>query len=193
MFSYGQMPPGIGKSWGHVPRLSSPITLYKYYILYGVTIYIYFIVPNVLFISQFQFYLIKISLPIGRHSKWMSHVAMTLLRMPLQPPLVSLFEPYAHISRAVDIFSECHPLYISFTKTVWNSKIVARSIDQSDHWKLTWGIIIWHIWNWVFVIFPIECNDDIRMISIISNRMITRISQIRRLYWAGGAFFLLLR
>ena len=95
-----------------------------------------------LFPTQFQYYLIKNSLRISRHSKWMSQVAMTLLRKPWQPPLVSLFELYPYIFHTFDIYNECHPLYISFTKTLWHSKLLPAQLTNQITRNFIWGIII---------------------------------------------------
>ena len=43
-------------------------------------------------------------------------VALTFIRR--RPPMVSQFEPYAHIFRTVDILIKCHHLIIFFAKTV---------------------------------------------------------------------------
>ena len=110
---------------------------------------IYFIIPNVpiSYITSILHY--YITLRTGRHFHWMSPVAMTLPRMPPRPPLVSQFEPYAHIFAHVTFF-ECHPPFFSPYKNHVTFKNVTRSIDQSDYRKLTWGIIIlivkWGLW-----------------------------------------------
>ena len=85
---------------------------------------IYFIIPNVPISYTTLFLCYQITLRTGRHFHWMSPVAMTLLRMSRRRPLVSQFEPCAHIFAHVT-FLECHPPFIS------PCKIVTRSIDQS--------------------------------------------------------------
>ena len=47
----------------------------------------------------------KKNLCIGQHFIWMLPDAMTLLRMPWRPPLVSWFKPYAHLFHAVNMLS----------------------------------------------------------------------------------------
>ena len=130
------------------------LTLYKYYIPYGMTwqivtprkhcrprwnrswqcfsrgddlpchpvknVIFYFIIPNVPLSYTTSILCYQVTLRTGQHFHWMSPIAMTLLRIPGRPPLVSQFEPYAHKSHACDIFLNVTLPTIAIVKTVWH-------------------------------------------------------------------------
>ena len=81
---------------------------------------IYFIIPNVPISYTTSILCYQITLRTGRHFHCMSPVAMTLLRMPRGPPLVSQFEPYAYIFAHVTFFWNVTLPSIALVKTVWH-------------------------------------------------------------------------
>ena len=82
---------------------------------------------------------------VGQYFIWMIPVAMTLIRMPRRPPLVSRFEYYEHLFHAVNIFfwmlpssrskhffsERDPPLYI-----LCNNCVTFKTFKQTtDQWK----------------------------------------------------------
>ena len=130
---------------------------------------IYFIISNVPISYTTSILCYWITLRTVWHFHWTSPVAMTLLRMPRRPPLVSQFEPYAHIFAHVTFFLNVTLPSIALVKTVWHSKNVTRSIDQSDYRKLTWGIIILDTWKCRFTNFHKTFRDSLMNQKIISD------------------------
>ena len=94
------------------------------------------------FVHRATFYLnVTRCYDVGQHFTWMLPVATTLLRMPRRPPMVSLFEQYAHLFHAVNNFSECYPPLYILCKNYVTFKIFKQLTDQWNYRKLTWGII----------------------------------------------------
>ena len=82
----------------------------------------------------------------------------------------SIWTVRAYISHTWYFFNVTLPT-IALVKTMWHSKNVARSIDQSDHRKLTWGIIIYNYKCCTQVYKELDLDEFERMFSAYQRQM----------------------